>query len=128
MRNENKTIKGLSSLQHSNILLMVKRIHKFAAWRGENAQRSLKLQYPNINESVLAHGYSIKYTDSSYDSRTNEIWSVNFRHLGISFRTNNFIGMNVNMPPYDNLHDWLIDYLLGNWSPSEDQLKVMKYN
>lgn len=115
-------LKALSLQQYSEIVAFVQTHHAFGHVHRKN--RILK------SESGLNDCFHIKYIDNIYDTRTMNIWSVSFRGLGtnIRFSTNHFV-MHDNKPDdfkYDNIFDWIMAFLKGEWKPSEIDVRHMK--
>lgn len=106
-------MKGLNSKEFIEIVNFVQKYHKFG-YVSDNLKVDNKDWY-----------LCIKYIDNCYDTRTNDIWSVGFRGMGkdISFRTNTLVGLNNINVPFDNLYDWVMAYLKGEWN----DLKVLKF-
>lgn len=78
------------------------------------------------------HLMMIKYVDCTYDSRTHDIWSINFRGFGNDIRlaTNHFTGINPAPKDfkYDNLFDWVMVFK-GEWIDSNilKDCKIVKF-
>lgn len=116
-------MKGLNIKEWGELMLLVQGVHSFARWSPPAIITKLKERFPKINEKVLDHGYNIKYTEFGYDSRTQDIWWVKFRGFGeLTFRTNAFV-MQTDKQPFPTLKEWVTEYLLGNWEPSEQFIK-----
>ena len=102
-------MESMTLQQYFEIVDFVQKYHKFG-YVGPNA----------IVINGQKHCLLIKYIDSVYDSRTNDVWSVTLRGLSpkITFASNHFNG--INLPPkgfkYNNLYDWVMAYLKGEWN------------
>lgn len=106
-------MKGLTFEQYIEIVNFVKKYHKFGYVKEEN----------QIKKDWYLH---IKYIDNCYDTRTNDIWSVSFRGLGqeIIFATNSLVLLSPKEKKFDNLFEYIMQYLLGNLT--EDEIKQFK--
>lgn len=108
-------IKGMSLELYAEIVSIVQNHHAFGVVPDETTKKTR---------------HHIKYIDSVYDSRSQTIWSVSFRGLGVNvrFQTNHF--MSHDKKPDDfkftTLYDWILKYLSGEWKPSEKILKRMQ--
>jgi hypothetical protein len=119
MAEEKKSVKkGVKPQQIITIYDFIQKYHRFALCLNDVEVIEMKKLYPNIGE----HGFNIKYIDTVYDSRFSNIWSVSFRGLGcdVCFNTNTDLKL-----PYENLFDWIMDYLKGDWKPSNEQYESM---
>lgn len=109
--------------QFTQVVDFVQKHHAFAGVHQEN--RIIKSE-----KDLTTEQYHIKYIDSTYDSRTQTVWSVSFRGLGtnLRFTTNHF--MSHDKKPDDfkfiTLYDWIMAYLKGEWNPSEYMEKRMR--
>ena len=101
-------MKGLTFEQYIEIVNFVQKHHKFGYVKEEN----------QIKKDWWLH---IKYIDNSYDTRTNDVWSVSFRGLGvdITFKTNSLVLLSPKEIRFDNLFDYIMQYLLGNLTEDE---------
>lgn len=110
-------MKGLTLEQNTNIINFVQKHHKFAFVNTENT----------IVVNDKPYCLCIKYVDFCYDSRTQDIWAISFRGLGVdlTFATNSLVSNNSKIP-YDSLYDWVMAYLKGEWNDLEI-LKLLKY-
>jgi hypothetical protein len=109
-------MKGMSIEQYVEVVKFVQKHHKFAKWISDEERKQEIELYPNLSE----HGFNIKYIDSCYDSRGFDIWSVKFRGFGgIRFHTNFLTALSPKKDfdkiPFDNLFDWVMAYLKGEW-------------
>ena len=106
-------MKGLTFEQYIEIVNFVQKHHKFG-YTEEEAQ---------IKKDWSLH---IKYIDNCYDTRTNVIWSISFRGLGqeIVFATNSLVLLSPEEKKFDNLFEYIMQYLLGNLT--EDEIKQFK--
>lgn len=67
----------------------------------------------------------IKYVDCTYDSRFGDIWIITFRGSNVTLATNHFNSLNP-LPKdwkYENLYDWVMAYLKGEWEASKEFIK-----
>ena len=99
-------LKGMSPNQYTIFLGYVHQKHRFGF--------GFKSRLENKNNSHL----NIKYIESSYDSRTNEIWKVDFTcSLGMfSIRTNHFVSYEDGIPDnfeYNSISEILIAFVLN---------------
>lgn len=114
-------IKGLTLDQFHEIVEFVQKHHRFALYIPKEERPIRKEHFPKLSDMV---GFGIKYIDSCYDSRDRTIWMITFRrgNLGIRFTTNHYNAMS--MPPedwkYNNLYDLCLDYLTGEFEPSNE--------
>lgn len=113
-------MKGMNPLQFARVLSFVQGYHKFAFYPSDDVLRAIQFAYPKYPK----YGYNIKYVDSCYDSRDGCIWNVTFRRGrdGITLSTNHY---NALMPPpddfpFNNLYDWCMAYLKGEWIPTKE--------
>lgn len=119
-------MKGMSIEQYAEIVKFVQKHHKFAKWISDEERKIEVELYPNL----LEYGFNIKYIDSCYDSRGFDIWLIKFRGFrGICFQTNFLIALHPKKDfdkiPFDNLFDWVMAYLKGDWN-EESILKRME--
>lgn len=100
------------------------------------------LNFINIHHKSVTAGYmkpenriivnnkwfttGVVYVDSSIDFRDGQIFSIQLRPIGLSFYT----GINAlsNSVDFDNLYDWIMEFLKGNWIPNKEQYKLIKIN
>ena len=99
-------MKGMSPQQYGEVLQFIWKHCKFGYIPGER-------QYPDGPKMI-------KYVDTTWDSRFGDIWSITFRGDGVRLATNHYVGDEVNKAPFDNLYDWCMAYLKGEWVPSKD--------
>ena len=122
------TVRGMSSEQFHEILEFVQKYHNFANLMSASREDAIKTKYPNMDE----YGFNIKYVDSVYDTRTRSIQSVSFRGMGrnLKFAANSFMleKMFKDTFPFDNLFDWIMAFLKGDWNDKEVIETVMKQN
>jgi hypothetical protein len=112
-------LKGLSLQQYCEIVEFVQQHHKFAKWLPDEEREAEKAAFPKI----LEYGFNIKYIDCTYDSRQKDIWSVKFRGFtNICFSTNTFVSIDKKEIDkikknftYENLYDWIMAFLKGEW-------------
>jgi hypothetical protein len=111
-------IDGMNNDQFKAVINFVRNYHQFGSWRSGKNRKLDKEKYPNLKE----FGYSIKYVDTCYDSRTNTIWSITFRQgtNGINFRTNLFTDKDPEWFEFDTLYDLCMAYLTGEFKPEHD--------
>jgi len=118
-------LKGMTIQQYAEILQFVQENHRFSLrfFPGEDDDliKRRKKDYPKLPET---HGYSLKYVDSCYDSRTNTIWRVCFRQgaEGWEFSTNMIVN---NSPILDlsvetSLFDVCMKFLRGELGYAND--------
>ena len=98
-------MRGVSPEQYVEILQFIMKNCKF----GYNPNR----KYPNGPQMI-------KYVDCTWDSRFDDIWSITFRGDGITLATNHYTGDDTSKFPYDNLYDWCMAYLKGEWVPTKE--------
>lgn len=115
---------GLTIQQYAEIIMFVQKHHAFGGVHQED--RIVKSE-----NNLTTEQYNIKYIDSTYDSRTQTVWSVSFRgFVNLQFRTNHF--MSHDKKPDDfkfiALYDWIMAFLKGEWKPSEYMEKRMYVN
>lgn len=106
-------MKGLTFEQYIEIVNFVQKHHNFGHVKEENQIKKDWCLY-------------IKYIHNCYDTRLNDIWSVSFRGLGeeIIFATNSLVYLSPKEKKFDNLFDYIMQYLLGNLT--EDEIKQFK--
>jgi len=111
----------MSPDQYNKVLSFIQQHHRFGYISSDGRSEETKQKYPNLPE----YGFMIKYIDNCYDTRFGDVWSISFRGMGnnINFRSNS--GPEV---PYDNLYDWVMGYLGGDWVPTKEQALEMKIN
>lgn len=107
-------LKGMTPQQLAEITSFVQKHHHFAKWLSDEERKEEFEQYPKVCE----YGLNIKYVDSCYDTRTGDVWMVKFRGLSMpmSFQTNTLIGTEIKEFPFDNLYDWVMAFLKGEWN------------
>jgi hypothetical protein len=102
-------MKGMSNNELEKVTNFIQKFHHFGWISNEEA---LKIRGERFN-------LNIKYIESSYDIRTREIWLIRFRCLGndLQFSTNHFTI--INPPPthfkFNNLFEWVMNFLKGEW-------------
>jgi len=101
-------MRGLTPEQYIEILAFIQEHHRFG--------------WVEKEKRVTEYPFNIKYVDACYDSRGKDIWSLSMRPPNIRFTTNHFNGLS--LPPdgwkYNNLYDWIMDYLTGKWEPTNE--------
>ncbi len=117
--NKTKTMKSLTLKQYVEVVQFVQKYHKFALWQEDEEIKEKQKLYPNIAE----YGMNIKYIDNIYDSRGKDIWSIGFRGMGshVKFTSNTTLTLT-----YDNMFDWIMDYLTGDWKPNTEEDKSIR--
>ena len=114
-------MKGMTLDQCKEVMELAQELHSFANYYDNEARNEIRKKYPNYPD----YGYSIKYIDTTYDSRTKDVWSITFRQgsLGIRFSSNHFAALFDKIPKqwkYNNLYDLCMDYLKGDFNPKEE--------
>lgn len=111
----------MSPIQFAKVLDFVYKHHKFALYLTDSSAERRKKMFPKLDR----HGFGIKYVDSCYDSRDNQIWLVKFREYNrtivLTFTNNDF--------PKDwkyDLYEWCMAYLKGEWIPTEEFVEKRK--
>ena len=111
-------MKGIKIDKFAELTNFIQKYHKFALCLPKEDFSELTKVYPKMDE----YGFNIKYVDSIYDSRDSCFWHISFRGIGnnLCFHTN------TNLPvKYDNLYDWIMAYLTGEWKPTKEELKSL---
>ncbi len=76
-----------------------------------------------------------KYIDATFDSRDGQIWLVKMRGGFMNdmiFSANHFVFDNLMKKPrpngmeWENLYDWIIDFLDDKWVPTKGYFKQIK--
>lgn len=97
-------MRALSKKEFTEVMDFVQQWHEFADVSKDRSK------YPKMEK----YGMSIKYIDSTYDNRTQEIFCLTFRSMGeetVLTTTNIFDGdIRKN---YESLYDYAMDYLKG---------------
>lgn len=112
-------MRGMTPAEFVEMINFIQKYHAFALCMHSTDVAEMKKLYPKMDE----YGYNIKYTDSCYDSRGSDFWSVSFRGMGndVCFHTN------TNLPlPYNSLFDWVMAFLKKEWVPSKDEFKSIR--
>jgi hypothetical protein len=115
-------MRGLTPEQFVEILAFVQKHHRFALYIPPDERREeRKKLFPKL---PVMNGFGIKYVDCIYDSRGGDIWAVSFRfgNAIIRFSTNHFTALSPAPKgwKYDNLYDWCMAYLTGEFVPKEE--------
>lgn len=114
-------MKGLTFDQLREVTEFVQTHHRFALYIYAEKRVERKKTFPKLPDS---YGFGIKYIDSIYDSRDKTFWHIAFRkgNWGIQFSTNHWVNTSEKKPKdwkYDNLYDLCMDYLKGEFVPTE---------
>lgn len=121
-------MKGMTLEQYGEVLKFIAKYHKFAKFNSLYEGRMEQAIEDGITPELAKHGHSIKYIRNCFDTRTMEVWSIEFGGFGnIRFATN-FPWIPSEMPKgwkYDNLYDLTMAYLKGEFQPTEEF--VVKY-
>lgn len=116
-------MKGMTFQQYGDVLKLISKYHRFGSPNAFNKQKVEEAIEEGISPELAKYGLSIKYIDNCFDTRTMEVWSVEFRGMGnhIRFATN-FPYIPSELPKdwkYDNIYDLTMAYLKGEFEPSE---------
>jgi hypothetical protein len=114
-------MRGMTPKEYCHVLEFIQKHHRFGYVKKED-----RMQLRGED-----HFLFIKYVDAittCYDSREADIWNIILRQgkEGIVFSTNHFNAINPAPPhfKFDNLFDWVMAFLKGEWS-NNNILKTM---
>jgi hypothetical protein len=105
-------MKAMTLKQYGEILQFIAKHHRFSRFNSSGEDTGI------IGEAKT--GLSIKYIINSFDTRTMEVWSVEFNN--IRFATN-FPYIPSEVPKdfeYENIYDLSMAYLRGEFVPTEE--------
>lgn len=110
----------MTMAQYVIVTAFAQKHHAFAQYRSKSERAQRVKDYPSMGE----YGYSIKYIDCTYDSRTKNVWCVTFRQgaRGYRFSTNHFNALNPQPKgwKYTTLYDLCMAFLKGEFKPKEE--------
>lgn len=89
---------GLTLDQFKEIVEFTHAFHKFGKYYEPEECTAIRMLYPKWENK------SIKYIDSCYDSRTNDVWVVTFRRGGLNMVFN---GNDSETPLFDRVMQYL---------------------
>lgn len=106
-------MKGMTIEQYKKVLEFIGRHHNFAKYTATGDRIITTVGKKNFK-------MSIKYVESSFDMRDNEIWQVRLYGLGMKLRFSANHYTAINPPPeyfkFDNLYEWVMGFLDGSWT------------
>lgn len=115
---------GMTFQQYGDILKFISKYHRFGRSNSFYEGKVEEAIKEGIKPELAKYGRFIKYIDNCFDTRTMDVWSIEFRGMGnhIRFATN-FPYIPSELPKdwkYDNLYDLSMAYLKGEFEPSEE--------